>query len=206
MSGTLIAFEIVLLLPLFVGAWRTSLYGLSLQGVLMAWIRLHQASPLSWGVAVDAIDLVVLRAIAAPAVLYVVLLKQNAPRRNDVIAPNLLSWVLVVALVLMAFRFADALVPAEGDEQALVAVAGSGLLLGFFVLATQTGPLSQMIGVLRLENAIALFELGGAHREPLGIRAGQTALLLLTLVYFRRYLVRLTAEADVPAAPEAAVL
>lgn len=116
MNGVLLAFTIVLLLPLFVGTWRTSLAGLACQGFLMAWIALGHGAHLSWDAALDVVDFVVLRAIAAPAALYVVLLKQSAPRRNDVIAPNLLSWVLAFALVLMAFRFADVLVPTEGPD------------------------------------------------------------------------------------------
>lgn len=90
--------------------------------------------------------------------------------------------------------------------ETLVAVAGSALLLGLLVLSTRTGPLSQMIGVLRLENAIALFELGApAHHEALGIRVGQTAILLVSIAFFRWYLLHLT-DADAPAASEAAVL
>jgi hydrogenase-4 component E len=206
-NGVLLAFMIVLILPLFVGTWRTSLIGLACQGLLMAWIALGHGAHVSWDAAIDVVDLLVLRAVAAPAALYIVLLKQKVPRRNDVIAPNLLSWVLALALVLMAFRFADILVPTEGADQTLVAVAGSALLLGLLVLSTRTGPLSQMIGVLRLENAIALFELGGpAHHEALGIRLGQTAILLVSIVFFRGYLIRLTVETDTPAESEEAVL
>ncbi|MDF2691796.1 MAG: hypothetical protein K0S65_179, partial [Labilithrix sp.] len=40
MTGALIAFAIVVLIPLFVATWRTSLLGLSLQGVLIAWLSL----------------------------------------------------------------------------------------------------------------------------------------------------------------------
>lgn len=36
MTGALSAFAIVVLIPLFVATWRTSLLGLSLQGVLIA--------------------------------------------------------------------------------------------------------------------------------------------------------------------------
>jgi len=58
------------------------------------------------------------------------------------------------------------------------------------VLATQTGPFSQMVGALRIENAIALFELGGAHtsHEDVGMRIAQTVLLIATVLLFRWYL------------------
>lgn len=201
MSGVLIAFEIVLLLPLFIGTWRISLLGLSCQGFLMAWIAFHHGLHLSLDSAVELVDLVVLRAIAGPALLYVVLLRQNAPRRNDVLAPNLLSWAMALALVLVAFRVADVLVTTEGDAQTWVGVAASALLLGLLVLGTRTGVFSQMVGALRIENAIALFELADAHHSSVGVRMGQTAVYLASIALFRWYLVHLAGEAEAPASP-----
>lgn len=201
MSGVLIAFEIVLLLPLFIGTWRISLLGLSCQGFLMAWIAFHHGLHLSLDAAVQLVDLVVLRAIAGPALLYAVLLRQNAPRRNDVLAPNLLSWAMALALVLVAFRVADVLVTTEGDAQTWVGVAASALLLGLLVLGTRTGVFSQMVGALRIENAIALFELADAHHSSVGVRMGQTAVYLASIALFRWYLVHLAGEPEAPASP-----
>ena len=98
-----------------------------------------------------------------------------------------MSWTLAIALVLVAFRFADMLVPVEGDDHSFVAGATAGILLGLLVLATQTGPFSQMVGVLRLENAIALFELG-SHGHELAIQIAQTVLLVITVLMFQWYL------------------
>lgn len=188
MNPLLIAFVGVLLVPLFVASWRLSLFGLAAQGVLMASLA-YQLDPAmstasSW---IGMFDLVVVRGIGAPLLLYVVLRAQRATPRHDVIPPNLMSWTLAIALVLVAFRFADMLVPVEGDEHSFVAGATAGILLGLLVLATQTGPFSQMVGVLRLENAIALFELG-SHGHELAIQIAQTALLLVTLLMFQWYL------------------
>lgn len=203
MSGALIAFEIVLLLPLFMATWRTSLLGLSLQGALMAWIAFRHGFHLSFAAVLAVCDLVVVRTLVAPMVLHRVLVQQNAPKRNDVIAPNLLSWTFALALVLVAFRLAAALEPAEGDAQMLIAVAVSGLLLGLLVLSTSSGPFSQIIGALRIENAIALLELGSeAHPQSLGIRVGQLAVLAASVGFFRWYLLH---DGDVGAPkPEAA--
>lgn len=207
MTGLLIAFVITLLVPLFVGAWRTSFLGLALQGALMASIafRLHGAH-LSLANGVMAIDLVLLRTIALPLALYLVLRAQNAPDRNDVIAPNLFSWGMALALVVVSFRAADVLVPVEGDEQMLVAVASAAFLLGLFILSTGRGSTSQVVGLARIENAIALFGLGAAaHPESLGIRIGQTAVLLVSIGFYRWYLVGLARE-ESSAAKDVAVL
>lgn len=202
MNGVLIAFEIALLLPLFIGTWRTSLVGLSAQGFLMAWIAFRHGVAPTPEAAVEVIDLVILRGIAIPALLYREMRAQNAARRNDVIAPNLLSWVLALTLVLMSFRAADLLVPSEGDGQALIGVATSALLIGLLVLATRTGHFSQMLGALRVENAIALFTVGSAPHTQLGVRIGETLVLFATILYFRGYLAALGAEAPADSVTE----
>jgi len=208
MTGLLIAFVITLLVPLFVGTWRTSLLGLAVQGALMASItfRLHHGEP-SLALGLSMFDLVFLRALGLPLAVYLVLRAQGAPGRNDVIAPNLFSWGMALALVVLAFRTADVLVPTEGDDQLLVAVASAALLLGLFVLSTARGVLSQIIGLMRVENAIALFELGnGKDHEGLAIRIGQTAVLLLSIGFYRWYLIGLAREESSPGAAETTAL
>lgn len=191
MTSLLIAFVVVLLAPLFMATWRTSLLGLSLQGVLlsaMAW-RVEGAD--GW---VSQLDLLVLRGLLAPALLYRVLSARGAPPRNDVLPPNLLAWAGAVGLVILGVRLATALVPVEGDEQRMVGVVAAAVLLAFLVLSTQDGVFSQIVGVLRLENAIALLELSGevGPRGPpegyLGIRLGLMACYLVTVVLLRAYL------------------
>lgn len=191
MNPVLIAFIGVLLVPLFVASWRLSLFGLAAQGLLMAWIS-YQLDPTlaSVGAWVGMFDLVLVRGLGAPLLLYAVLRAQGVTARHDVIPPNLMSWTLAIALVLVAFRFADMLVTVEGNEHSFVAGATAALLLGLLVLATQTGPFSQMIGALRIENGIALFELGGGHHE-LAMQIAQTAILIATVLLFRWYLATL---------------
>ncbi|MDB4959606.1 MAG: hycX [Myxococcales bacterium] len=197
MSPLLIGYLGVILVPLFVASWRLSLVGLMGQGLLLAWIsyRLDPAVD-TVDVWVSLVDFVVVRGLGAPIALYAVLRAQRASARNDVMPPNLMSWTLAIVLVLVAFRFADLIVKAPGDDQTFVAVATAALLLGFLVLATQTGPFSQMMGALRIENAIALFELGGPHdQEGLGLRIGQTSLVVTTILLFRWYLHTLPRQA-----------
>lgn len=197
MTGLLLAFMIVTLVPLFVATWRTSLLGLLLQSVLIAWVALRHQTTSTFDSLVLLFDVVVVRAVLAPLLLYRTMQAQNAPPRHDVIAPNLFSWAIVVALVVVAFRTADALVPVDGDAQMLVAASSSAFVLGLFVLATARGTFSQIIGVLRIENAIALFELGapGEHDAP-ALRVAMTAVLLVSVLYYRWYLVQLPGERE----------
>jgi hydrogenase-4 membrane subunit HyfE len=181
----------VYLVPLFVGTWRTSLLGLAGQGFLMAWIARERGLELGEFAAwVQLADLVLVRGLAAPLLLRAVLRARQAPRRHDVLPPNLLSWTLALGVVLLAFKFAAQLEREPGQARTLLAVATSGLLLGFLVLATQSGTFGQMVGALRIENALALFELGGSEggRPALPLQLGQLALITVTVLLFRWYL------------------
>jgi len=183
----LIAFVGVLMLPQFVASWRLTLFSLSLQGLLMAWISYDLHTSLdSVGAWIQMFDLAIVRGLAAPIALYAVLRGQRASARHDVIPPNLMSWTLVLVLVLVAFRFADMLLPAGGTDHSFVAAACAGVLLGVLVLATQTGPFSQMAGALGIENGIAMFELR-SHHDP-AMQIAQTLILVATILLFRWYL------------------
>jgi hydrogenase-4 membrane subunit HyfE len=183
----------VLLVPLFVATWRTSLLGLACQGLLMAWMaRRLGADPRTLDGIVTLADLGLVRGVVAPLVLHRVLRAQSRPARNDVIPPNLLSWTLALGVVLVSLNFAATLVPEYGEPRTLVAVATSALLLGFLVLSSQAGTFSQIVGALRVENAIALFELGDAPTHSLvGVKVGQSLVVLATILLYRWYLANL---------------
>jgi len=191
MSPLLVALLGVLLVPLFIATWRSSLVGLGCQGLLMALIaRQLQPAPHTVGDWLTLADLAIIRGFVAPLALYTVLRARSTPSRNDVIPPNLLSWTLALGMVLVSFSFAGLLEKVPGDQQTLIAVASTGVMLGFLVLATQSDPFSQMVGALRIENAIALLELGGRrHESPVGIQLGLLGVLLATITFFRSYLI-----------------
>jgi hydrogenase-4 membrane subunit HyfE len=194
-SPLLVALLGVLLIPLFLASWRASLAGLGAQGVLMALIawRLGHGAHTA-GEWLTLLDLGLVRGLAVPVALYTVMRAANAPARHDIIPANMLSWTVALGMGLVAFTFAEQLVADAGDPRTLVAVSAAGVLLGFLVLATQSTPFGQMVGALRLENAIALLELGGARREePLGLKLAVFVVFVATAAFFRGYLVRLQA-------------
>jgi hydrogenase-4 component E len=197
----LVAFLVVLVAPLLVATWRSSLAGLGLQGLLMTAMVVERGWPVTAGGVVLLLDLVVLRTCFVPRYLYGILRRQRAPRRSDVIPANLLSWTLAAGLVILAFRFAAALYPAGSEPAIHVAVVTAGLLLGLLVLGTQGTRFSQTVGVLGIENSIALFELASGHELPLPVQLGVSAILLLSVLTFGRFLRSAGEEGE--AAPEA---
>lgn len=203
MTYLLIVFLLVVLLPLLAASWRVSLLGLATQGALLAWMALrghHTAGPAA---ALIVIDAILLRGIVAPSLIRRALVQTDVPRRNDVIPPNLFSWALVAALVFVAFRFSAAIGsrPGATGGALLIAVATSALLLGLFVLASQNGMLSQIVGLIRIENAIALFELQLEHHFVLPVQAALSGVFLAT-VALAAHLLRRQLEADASSARE----
>lgn len=192
MSPLLIALLGALLIPLFVGTWRMSLLGLALQGLILAALAYPELQPLrsvhAW---LTLADLGLLRGVLVPLALYTVLRAQGAPARNDTVAPNLFSWTLTLGMVLAAFNLSDILVSDPGKEQTLVAIAVAGVLLGLLVLASATGPFSQMVGALRIENAIATLQLSRAHESSLVLELAMLAVFVATVALFRWYLASL---------------
>lgn len=186
MSPLLMGLLGVMVVPLFVATWRSSLFGLSCQGLLIAWaayrLRPEPHAVETW---LSLIDLVLIRSVAAPLLLYRLLLSQKRAARHDLIAPNLLSWTVALGLVLAAFNLSAALVAVDGDQRSLIAVATAGVLLGFLILASQSTPFGQVVGALQLENGIALFELGGErHHGSLVTLVGQVAVVAGTLALY----------------------
>ena len=188
MTYLLIGFVIVLLVPLFAASWRTSLLGIALQGLLLGSIALRTHEHASASAVLSLVDLFVVRGIVAPQILYRILSTHNAPRRGDIIPSNLFSWALVATFVLVSFRFATATLTADFTSSLHLASATSALVLGMYVLSSQSSMFSQMVGLLRIENAIALFELMSPHRFPAPIQVGVSIVFAITVLLFGRFL------------------
>jgi len=184
MSPLLMGLLGVMLVPLFVANWRASLLGLFCQGILIAWAayRLdpNLGSVSTW---LSLADLVVLRALLAPLLLSRTMKGRQPRKQIDVAPPNLLTWTVAFGLVIAAFNLSPVLVPVDGDQRAIVSVATAGILLAFLVLASQSTPFGQILGALRLENAIALFELSGdrRHGEAILVQLGQIVIVAGTI-------------------------
>ena len=148
MSTALVVFVLVLLLPLFLASWRVSLVGLASQGAIMAWLAYDRDGVTTVADGVRLVDLGLVRSLIVPVALYQVMRARGTSARNDVIAPNLVSWTLALTAVLVGFRFA-AHMPLPDSERPFVAAAASALLLAMLVLASSDRLFSQAVGVFR---------------------------------------------------------
>ena len=182
MSPLLMGLLGVMLVPFFVATWRMSLLGLAFQGLLIGWIAYRFDSNLAsldnW---LKWADLVVVRAVVAPLLLRQLMKPRFAAGHSDITPPNLFSWTVAFGLVLAAFNLSSALIPIDGDARALVSVAAAGVLLGLLMLATQSSATGQVIGALRLENGIALLELGSEAHTSSVVHVGQVGIVAATI-------------------------
>lgn len=188
MTTLLAAFLVVVALPFVCATWRVSLAALSLQGLLMGWMLFRREPVVDADSILSLVDLFAVRGVLVPFMLYRVMRAADASRRGDVILPNMLSLTTAAILVALAFRLAGQLAPGGFESRTAIAVAVSALLLGLFTLATQTGVFTQVVGALCVENAIALFELGGeGGAAPLPVALGLSAVFLLSSCLYALY-------------------
>ena len=202
MSYLFVILLLVMIGPLLVGDWRASLFGLALQGILLAAIAWRTTHSLAPSECIVLVDFVLIRGIGAPLMLGRVMAARKIARRSDIIPVNLLSWALAAGLILASFRVANQLVPHDEVARTRVAVAGAGVLLAMLILATQNSIFSQIVGAIRLENAIALLESGSTHPPSLVVQVALTGVFVLTIVAFTVFLRRMDlAETTGPIEP-----
>lgn len=189
MTASLIGLLLAAFAPLIIARSSATLCALVAQGLILAALAMrghHVAGPA--GLLAFA-DLALVRAAAAPLILYRGLKMPRLERAGDLIPPNLFSWTVSLATIPIAFGLAESLVPEAGYRQLLAAATTALVLQGFLILSTASAPVHQMIGVLYVENAVALLEIGAGHRpELVAIQAGQLVLDVVTLALFRWYL------------------
>lgn len=174
----------VMLVPFFVATWRMSLVGLVFQGFLIAWVAYRlNPDPHRIETWITLGDMVIVRGLLAPAGFYRLMKSRKLWARDAVVPPNLLSWTVAFGLVIAAFNLPPSIAGAGGDERALLSVGASGVLLALLTLSSQPTTFGQVVGALRLENAIAVLQLGDRQQRGLDlvIQLGELAIVTGTL-------------------------
>ncbi len=154
MTLPLVAFLIAVVIPVFFGKIRSASFWLTLQGAAIAW---NATAHDDWSVHTVSvlIEVVLIRVIFAPQMLRRAI-HRRGESNYDLMPSNLFTWAIAIALVILAFEFAA---PSLGDRQALtLGVVGATVIVSLLLLSTDASPPAQLVAVLFLENALALFE------------------------------------------------
>lgn len=113
------------------------------------------------------------KALAIPGVLYFASRETRLRPEIEVALPYHLAWSIAVGLILVAYQIVGPLGPIDeyGTTNALPA-AVSVLLIGLFTMLIRRGALSQVGGLVTMENGIYLSALMATRGLPLAVELG----------------------------------
>ena len=154
-SLPLILCLVATVIPVFFGKIGSAPAWLSLQALALGWISLTRHNELNAHVLVAGLEVLLVRAWLVPNLLRRAIAEQ-AGKRQDLMPSNLFAWAIAVVLIVVAFKFGDG---ARADVRALtLGVVAATATIAFLVLATNREPAAQLVALLFMENALALFE------------------------------------------------
>lgn len=178
MKLPLLLFFVAVVVPLYFSKIRSAPFWLALQALALGWNGLAQHSELSVHTLAMLAELLLVRALGAPLLLRRAI-RARAQPNLDLLPSNLFSWVLASALLVLAFQFGA---PSLSDQQALsLGVIGSTVAVALLLLSTNPAPCAQLVALLFLENALALFESLLPQPWPLPVHAALSGIYLLTV-------------------------
>jgi hydrogenase-4 membrane subunit HyfE len=178
MTAALLLFLAAAVVPVFFGRIRSAPFWLVVQAVALGWVGMAQHGDGSWHAFVALAEVLVVRAVVAPQLLRRAIHRRAEPN-GDLMPSNLFAWAIAVALIVLAFEFGA---PDMGGQQALTlgAVAAT-VAVALLLLASNDSPAAQLVAVLFMENAIALFESLQPAPWPLPVHAALSTIYLLTV-------------------------
>ena len=177
MTVPLVLCLIATVIPVFFSKISSAPSWLGLHALALGWITLHGEETLSLHTVLVSLEILLVRAILVPYLLRRALRRQPAARHN-LMPSNLFTWIIAVVLIIFAFKFGDG---ARADARALtLGVVAATVVTAFLVLATNPEPKAQLVAVLFMENALALFETLMPEPWPLAVHLAISAVYILT--------------------------
>ena len=177
MTPALILFLAAVIVPMFFGKLRSAPLWLAAQAGALAWTALAQPGADATHAAVAAVEVAVVRGLLAPLLLRRAIRARGEPNR-DLMPSNLFAWAIAMALVVLAFEFGA---PTLSDHLALtLGAVGATVTVALLLLSTNDSPPAQLVAVLFMENALALFESLLPEPWPLPVHGALTGIYLLT--------------------------
>jgi hydrogenase-4 membrane subunit HyfE len=178
MTLPLIFCLIATVIPVFFSRISVAPSWLSLQALALGWITITRQPEFSMHALLLGAEIFLVRAVLVPHVLRRALRKQ-AQSRISLMPSNLFTWGVAVILIILAFKFGDG---AGADVRALtLGVVAATAVISLLILATNNEPRAQLIALLFMENALALFESLLPEPWPLPVHLAISAVYILTV-------------------------
>jgi len=165
-------------IPVFFSRIAATPTWLSLQALTLVWIILAGRDGLSPHGLLAALEALLVRALLVPYLLHRALHK-TPQARMSLMPSNLFAWGVAITLIILAFKFGDG---ARADVRALtLGVAAATVMIAFLILSTNQEPKAQLVAVLFMENALALFESLLPEPWPLPVHLAVSGVYVLTV-------------------------
>ena len=179
MTLSLLLCLIATVIPVFFGKIGVSPTWLSLQALALGWITLHHHNDVSLHALFAGIEVMVVRAWLVPTLLRRMQLNQ-APARLDLMPSNLFTWGIAVTLIILAFKFGEG---TQIDVRTLtLGVMAATVMIALLILSTNQESSAQLVALLFMENALALFESLMPEPWPLPVHMALSGVYLLTVL------------------------
>lgn len=181
----------VALLCAVVTLWRRSLAAivrvLAVQGLALASVAIvigiHQHDA---GLVVVALLVLTAKAVVVPGLIIHVVRQDPGSRETDPLVNVPASLVAAGVLTFLAFaasRSVTSLVPTPAGR--LIPMGLAAMLIGFFALVTRRKAVSQIVGILLVDNGVALVAFLATAGVPLIVELGASLDVLLVVVVLR---------------------
>ncbi|MCK9213909.1 MAG: hypothetical protein WA012_08915 [Rhodoferax sp.] len=178
MTLALILCLIATVIPVFFGKIGSAPTWLSLQALALGWISLTRHHELSTHAMAAGLEVLLIRAWLVPHLLRRALREQRAAQL-DLMPSNLFAWGVAITLIILAFKFGDG---ARADVRAMtLGVMAATVMIAFLVLATNHEPAAQLVALLLMENALALFETQMPEPWPLPVHLAVSSVYVATV-------------------------
>lgn len=178
MTLPLIAFLVAAIIPIFFGKIRAAPLWLGAQALALGWNVVAQSPELSGHTLVALLEVLIVRAVIAPMLVRRAI-RLRAEPNLDLMPSNLFTWAIAIALIVLAFEFGA---PAMTGRQALtLGAVGATVAVALLLLSTNDAPPAQLVAVLFMENALALFESLLPEPWPLPVHGALSVIYLVTV-------------------------
>ncbi|MFZ2853640.1 MAG: hypothetical protein WAZ34_05945 [Rhodocyclaceae bacterium] len=165
-------------IPVFFSRIAAAPAWLSLQALALLWIGLSGHAGFSTHAMLAGLEVLLVRALLVPYLLHRAFHK-NRRARTSLMPSNLFAWGVAITLIILAFKFGDG---ARGDVRALtLGVAAATAMIAFLILSTNQEPSAQLVAVLFMENALALFESLLPEPWPIPVHLAVSGVYILTV-------------------------
>lgn len=165
-------------IPVFFSRIAAAPTWLSLQALALGWISVAGHDDFSLHALLTGLEVLLVRALLVPYLLHRALHKK-LPARISLMPSNLFAWGVAITLIILAFKFGDG---ARADVRALtLGVVAATAMIAFLILSTNQEPAAQLVAVLFMENALALFEVLMPEPWPLPVHLAISGVYILTV-------------------------